>query len=326
LNFSKELIPARALDDYNDFKKNRFPKNRGEIMIFIGVDGFDVYNTSVPFSYKGKTVIAGRVERRDLESAATMFFEKTPNGWALMPEARVISGLQDPFITTIKGSLILGGVDAVWRDDGSLVTFHTDFFNIDDLSCPRHIIHGPTHMKDIRLLELPDGRVAVFSRPNGSAVSEHGIVAAVGFTVVNDLRELTAETIARAELIRWLFLSDEWGGCNQLHNLKNGLIGIIGHKSWGGGEMEGGRELHYYSFAAAINPVTREISPVSVIGSRDCFPDLDAKRPNLKDVCFTSGIVRNGDGTAVLYSGLSDCREGCILIDDPFVRYENLTK
>ena len=321
--YSSALEPTRALDDYNEFKKTRPPGLKGEILRFNGLQGNDVYNTSVPFAYNGKRVIAGRVERRDSECSTTMFFEETADGWDLMSDARAIPGLQDPFITEIDGSLILGGVDAVWRDDGSLVTYHTDFYNVDDLAYPRHIIHGPEQMKDVRLIELPDGRIAVFSRPNGPAVSEHGKTAAVGFAVVGDLREVTSDVIAKAELIRWLFRDDEWGGANQLHNLKNGLIGVIGHKSWGE-RRDGLFYLHYYSFATAICPETMAIAPPRVIGSRDCYPDLDVKRPIVADVCFTSGIIRNGDGTATIYSGLSDSREGCLVIKDPFLEFESL--
>jgi len=322
MNFSVSITPTRAIDDLLEFKKRRFPEKAGEILKFSGAEGYDVYNTSVPFDYRGTTVMAGRVESRDSEASTTMFFEKTPEGYKLMPQTDKIKNLQDPFVAEIGGRLILGGVDAIWRDDGSLVTYHTDFYDASELSHPRHIIHGPAEMKDIRLLELPDGRVAVFTRPNGRAVAEYGITAAVGFVLVDDLREVTEKVIAEAPLIKWLFADDEWGGCNQLHNLKNGLVGIIGHKSWG--EMIGGAHiLHYYCFASAIDPDTREIAPLKIIGSRECFPPLDCKNPRVKDVCFTSGIIRNGDGTAYLYSGLNDCGEGVVKIEDPFAEYEN---
>lgn len=179
-------------------------------------------------------------------------------------------------------------------------------------------------MKDIRLVELPGGRVGIFSRPQGSKMMEkYGCIAKIGFAVVDFIEQVTAEAIRTAPLLEGHFLPDEWGGCNQPYLLKNGLIGVIGHKAWGEW-IDGEHMLHYYSMAFAIHPYTRAMTPLKIICSRDCFPEGPAKWPRVKDVTFTSGIVRNGDGTALLYSGLSDCRVGSIIIPDPFEEYETI--
>ena len=34
------------------------------ILRFVGVDGYDVYNTTIPFWYEGKQYLFGRVEKR----------------------------------------------------------------------------------------------------------------------------------------------------------------------------------------------------------------------------------------------------------------------
>ena len=82
--------------------------------------------------------------------------------------------------------------------------------------------------------------------------------------------------------------------------------------------------LHYYSMAFAIDPESRKMTQVKIICSRDCFPEGPYKNIRLKDVTFTSGIIRLGGGKAMLYSGLSDCQAGRILIDDHFDEYEKL--
>ena len=123
--------------------------------------------------------------------------------------------------------------------------------------------------------------------------------------------------------MQWHFLANEWGGPNQLHLLSNGLIGMIGHISWG--EMiDGVHFLHYHSFAQAIDPETRGATPVKLIACRSMFKDAPAKAPRLQDVCFTSGIQRLENGRAFLYSGLSDACIGKVEIEDPFLEYEAL--
>ncbi len=44
--------------------------------VFQGVEGYDVYNPTAPFSYQGKTMICARVEKRDSEVSQAVFFEE----------------------------------------------------------------------------------------------------------------------------------------------------------------------------------------------------------------------------------------------------------
>ena len=50
-------------------KKAAFEKNgrvyESALLTFKGVDGFDVYNCSIPFTWNGRSYIYGRVEKRD---------------------------------------------------------------------------------------------------------------------------------------------------------------------------------------------------------------------------------------------------------------------
>lgn len=320
--FAKMPDPVSARQLYAQFAACPMPA--GRVLALTGAGDCDVYNPSIPFTLCGKTVIAGRVERRDSEDATTMLFERQPDGaYRLLAGAPTFPGMQDPFVATIQGDTILGGIHALWRPDGSLITYHADFYRLHGMDKPEFLFQGPEYMKDIRLLDLEDGRVAVFSRPQGAAVQRHGRKAAIGFAIADSLSEIDADFIANAPLMQWHFLPEEWGGPNQLYLLRNGLIGMIGHIAWS--HAENGQDfLHYYSFAQAIDPATRGASPMKLIGCRACYGDAPAKAPRLRDVCFTSGIVRKPGGKATLYSGLSDARCGCMEIDDPFAEYERL--
>lgn len=85
-------------------------------------------------------------------------------------------------------------------------------------------------MKDIRLVELDDGEIGLFTRPQGLAYrAKTGRIADVGFTVLPGLAYLSEQAIVEAPVLDGLFRADEWGGVNQAYMLKDGRIGVIGH-------------------------------------------------------------------------------------------------
>ena len=127
-------------------------------------------------------------------------------------------------MAVIGGELVVGGVEypvdlgdgrAGWR-----MVFHRG----RALEALEPFLVGPDHMKDIRLVEVEDGRVGVFSRPQG----ECGGRGTIGFTTVASLSELTASAIEQAPLLRHQFRQEEWGGANQAHLLKDGTLGVLG--------------------------------------------------------------------------------------------------
>ncbi len=313
------LQVQRCQDQYREFREQR-KVWKSEILKFDGVEGADVYNPSFPFDINGEIFMAGRVEMREGNVSKTVFFKEKNGIWVLCDNTPVFD-LEDPFVVKIGEEIIFGGVRVI-REDNRIVSWVTDFYRGKDLNGLRLFATGPSHMKDIRLIGLPSGKIGVFSRPQGQKMIDmYGCIAKIGFTVVDSLDLITAEVIENASIIEGHFLPDEWGGCNQLHLLKNGLIGVVGHKAWGEGSDE--RILHYYGMAFAINADSRKVTPCKIICSRDCFPEGPAKRPGLKDVTFTAGLIRNDDRTATLYAGLSDCQVGRINIEDPFLEYES---
>lgn len=76
-------------------------------------------------------------------------------------------------------------------------------------------------MKDIRLLELPDGRILITTRPQG-ACGGRGII---GFFVIPSLEKLDRHSLQSAYVFQDQFSSEEWGGTNELHLLRNGKVG-----------------------------------------------------------------------------------------------------
>ncbi|HEY1923445.1 MAG TPA: DUF1861 family protein [Tepidisphaeraceae bacterium] len=278
-------------------------------------DGRDVYNITAPFHFDGKTLLVGRVERRDTELSEIVIFEKGQSQkWIPCFTHPSFQGLQDPCVTWAGDELVLGGVRfPVPMKQGGYGCM-MDFYRGRSLKELRHFLSGPPGMKDIRFKQLPDGQVAIFSRPQG-VIGGRG---EIGFTIAATWDAITAEMIAGAPLFKGQLLKDEWGGVNEVHQLASGHLGALGHIACF--DNQGNR--HYYPMAFAVDPRTRQPSPIRIIARRSFFPPGPSKRPDLVDVVFSGGIIRNADGTVDLYAGTSDTAAAVVRLPDPFLRFE----
>ncbi len=298
------------------------------LLSFEGVEGYDVYNPSVPFSVGGKRYLFGRVEKRDkwASSVVRLFEEAGPDRWRLLPMADNYP-LEDPFVSSIGGLLVLGGTH-VKKVFSRIQRYSTYFYRGPGTACSEgfpkgelvYETSGPDNMKDIRLVELADGKIGVFSRPRRRF--ENGAESMIGFSVIDDFSGLTPQLVEEAPFVEGLFGAGEWGGVNQAFLLPDGKIGVIGHASFLE-EREGNAEALqvYCNTAFVLDPQTREAEDYRVIGTAAAYPASEAKLPRLIDCVFTSGIVLRPDGKADLYSGVRDAFCGRIVIDYPFAEH-----
>lgn len=298
-----------------EYKSNKTVKSSEKINFYLGDgDKRDVYNISAPFEWKGERLIAGRVEERDSEDSTVIFFTEQNGTWIPRkgyPELR----LQDPFTAKINDEIMVGGVE-IYNDPDckGRLAYRTIFYkgrNLDEL---KRFTYGPERMKDIRLLQLDNKDILVFSRPQG----EIGGRGKIAYTILKDISELSVSTIEQAILLEDQFDEEEWGGVNELHVLKNGKIGVLSHIAKF--DEEGNR--HYYSSSFCFDIETKEYTPMKIIATRDDFKPGAAKRPDLIDVIFSGGIQRQPNGYAKLYCGVSDAEAHVALIADPFLEYE----
>ncbi|RXZ81769.1 DUF1861 family protein [Paenibacillaceae bacterium] len=283
---------------------------------FAGVGERDVYNITAPIEDEGELVIAGRVEARDSEHSDIMFFTEQNGTW-VPKEGMPQFTLQDPFYTRIGGEIVLGGVEVYPHPvhEGALA-WRTVMYKGENLRSLSLFFKGPNGMKDLRIAGLQDGSIAVFTRPQG----EKGGRGKIGFTRLASLADLTIEQVDQAPLFQGQFIDTEWGGANEPHLLSNGLIGVLGHIAC----FDESDNRHYYPMVFAVNPYTGEHSDIRLIAVRDKFLPGEAKRSDLVDVVFSGGLVRNSDGTADLYAGISDAEAHKITIEDPFLSYESI--
>ena len=312
---ARQPRPGREL--FEEFQtRERLPM--GEFLSFEGVGGKDVYNITAPFTVDGRSYIAGRVEPRDTAgNSEVQFFEEKNGTWVAAAEALVFR-LEDPFVTRVENELVFGGVETFPNPDAHYsgeLGFRTVFYRGNTLQSLKLFARGPDLMKDIRLIQLRNSRVAVFTRPQGLGVAGAGR-GKIGFTTIPNLDALNAEQIVNAKIIEGQFLDHEWGGVNELHLLENDRIGALGHIAY----ADDAGKKHYYAMAFTFDPDTSTPSPLRIIASRENFPEGPAKRsPELDDVIFPGGMIRNRDEHSVtLYAGVSDARAGRITRQDPF--------
>lgn len=290
-------------------------KDKSSKIKFSGIEeGKDVYNITAPFEDKGNTYIAGRTEARDSEQSEVVFFKKSGEDWEADNSLARLQ-LQDPFVTRIQDELILGGVE-IFDDVEKPGTwnYRTVFYRGNSIPELKRFTQGPDRMKDIRLGGLPDGRILVMTRPQGKV----GGRGKIGYLIIDSLEELTADNMEKAEILEGMFLPEEWGGCNELHLLKNGKIGVLSHIAKYDEEMN----RHYYSTAFCFDYITGEFTPMKIIAVRANFQDGPSKRDDLKDVIFSGGLIRKENGKAQLYCGVSDVEGHSITIRDPFLSFE----
>lgn len=313
--FEKALNAVKCEDLLETYETQKTLSNPKKLT-FAGVDGYDVYNISSEFESNGEYYIAGRVERREDEISHVRLFRKVSEYTyeATLPE-KSFTRLQDPFVTKINGEIILGGVqiDTDPLYDEKIICWRTIFYKGKDVESLGLFAIGPNKMKDIRLGQLNDGKIAIFTRPQGSNSGP----GKIGYIKVDTLEDVTEENILRAKIYDTHFVKGEWGGANEIHLLESGLLGVLGHISY---KCEQGN-LHYHSMAFVFNPDTLEHTPVKIIARRKDFLPGETKEPRLNDVLFTGGMVRKNGQKAILYTGVSDCEAHCVELEDPFKNY-----
>ena len=311
LRTCNELLKEYRGNNSSDNSSSKLIFLMGEKFLSPNGESKDVYNITAPFEWDGRTLLAGRVEDRDSEHSEVVFFEQTEGNWIPVPEAPVLK-LQDPFITKADGLLIVGGVEIFPdEEDPGALCWRTVFYKGKSLESLERFAKGPDRMKDIRLLQLTDGRILVAVRPQG----EKGGRGKIGFTVLKNLDELTEENMDRAHILEEQFIAAEWGGCNEMHLLPGGKIGILSHIAC----FDEAGDRHYYSTCFTYDVDTREYTPMKMIAERKDFAPGASKRPDLEDVIFSGGLVRQKDGKAKLYCGVGDAEAHMRVIEDPFL-------
>jgi hypothetical protein len=268
---------------------------------FLSVGDADVYNPSFPLLLDNRKILPARVEPRNSERSKIVLFEQVDNGVTWKPAFEYPSlPLQDPFWTINGSKLLLGGVDVDFAADGRALGWKTACYEIAGKGTYVPFFSGPAVMKDLRFCTIGDGRIAVFTRPQGGRIAGRG---QIGFMLLSSWNELSQESILQAPLLG-LFESDEWGGVNHVQVLSDGSLGVLGHIAC----YSSGNRRHYYPMTFVLDPMTGKlVREPQIILERNRLLPGPSKRPDLEDVIFPGGCVQEDDGST-LYLGVSDAR------------------
>ena len=284
---------------------------RGRFIEFEGVRG-TVFNITAPFEYNGGTLIAGRIQAskdKSLASTIGIFRQTDDLSYTLINRLPTI-GLEDPSIAHIKGDLIFSCVKTYIKANGdigyrTLFYKNPDFDNFD----PEHdaFAIGQDEMKDTRLVELQDGRIGVFPRPQKLVFTSPqrtiDIRGRIGFTILDSLEELAQAKLTETPLIDIPFKPNECGGVNAAYLLKDGRIGVLGHIA-----SVDNKGKHYGAMVFPFDPNSGVASPIEIIASREDFPEdpTDGLHDKNYDVVFSGGLRFNDDRTTDFFGGVSD--------------------
>jgi len=287
-----------------------------EILSFQGRDvgDKDVYNPTGPFKNNSDIYLIARVESRESETdSQSVFFRRQNNLWVQETDLPVLP-LQDPFFTRIHDEFVFGGVRFPVEND----SWRTEFYKGKDIFSLKKFAEGPLGMKDVRLIELHDGTIGVFTRPQG----EIGGLGQIGFMKMNNLEDLNRLDLFSATLLENQFRPGQWGGVNETHLLKENKIGVLGHVAHTTLDNDGQILKHYYPMAFVFDYHNGKFTEYEILATRKDFPSGEAKRfPELDDVVYSGGIRWDNPEFADLYVGLSDVQCARIRIKNPFKSY-----
>lgn len=318
-------ISTRKVDlaENQDALKKIFEKQG--IVVAEG-EKIDVLNPTNEFEIDGEAYMAGRAEpRKSKFDPRTIFFKKVGEHWEPQPEP--VFKLEDPSITKIGDEFVLCGVEIklgimsrfrrlIAGDKvGIMVTsWKTAFYKGKNLDNLVRFTEGPDGMKDVRLVQLPDGKIGVYTRPQGL---KKGLWGQIGFTIIDKLSDLNAQVNNDAPLLSTRFPVGEWGGVNEATPLPDGRIFVLGHRAYYEMQKNNKKIRHYYPWAFIHDPKTGEIIDLGILAERKDCPTGPAKRDDLIDILFSAGVKFLGQNRLSLLVGMSDLEIGEVERDIP---------
>jgi hypothetical protein len=295
----KQLSLDKLLEDY---EKSRYIKEV-EILKLKGLGNEDGYNPSKPFEYDGKINLGIRVEPKDSECKSKVaFLKKEGEVWCKNEDLPILPYSQDPSATEIDNELIISCVE-IYHSNG-MINYKTVYRNENFEK-----IAEVENMKCVRVVELPNGEIGVFLRPQGSKYGRGKIC----YTTINSLEELNKVNLYEAELIEGILPEGTWGGVNDIY-LDKKKIYALGHVAH---LCEKGNK-NYYIMTFEFDPETKKASSPKIVVTRKDFPKTDAKRePELYNVVYPGGFYVK-EKEVEIYLGISDAYAGKVTISNPF--------
>ncbi|EPY29518.1 hypothetical protein STCU_04503 [Strigomonas culicis] len=274
-NFSSQSKPKVFVPDCTMIPERlQFEKDKvvteSVLIKFKGVDGYDVYNCSCPFTINGVRHVFGRVERRaEWVNSKVRLFKETGKDEFTFVDNSMIYELEDPYVQKIHDEMVFGGV-CVTKNKGKCCDYFCNFYRgpIDDI---KYFTAGPKKMKDIRLVQLADDRIGVFSHHKTATT------CLTGFITIGSMDELSAEVIDSAVPIDHSAFGDAWGGVNQAYLLSTGKVGCISHHGYVKLDDTGAKVNVYCATSFVFEPSSSKVYAYKILATKTCFPPSEPK-------------------------------------------------
>lgn len=307
------------------------PLQQGKIITIDGVHNKDYYNPALCALGDSK-ILAFRMEDRESSIITPEKYHPEiafaapldDRHWRLLERPAPIAMLEDPTFLRVRrdnvAHVVLGGVRVQITDSGFIA--NTEFYtgpNMESLSPqPFAVIKG---MKDVRLLELPDGRLLLSKRPTGGEY-EAGKITLHVLDNISQLSQVDTLNLRTYAVLDSGYAAD-WVGTNSMYLLPDVhgdlWVGLLGHL--GLRDVDDGKHYAVTTYKIRLEDLldskVHHIMP-RVIATRACFEDGPWKTPDLGDVVFPGSLDPLGHETYRLWAGLSDARIGTVVVDNPF--------
>lgn len=300
----------------------------------------DVYNSSAPIRVDdGKPVVIVREEEGDQFSSQNRFFRydsgakfrREPN-FSNLSELSLGWICQDPATAYVQGNWVITQVEVDPKRlnaNAGDTCYRSAIYAGKELDSLSLISRSPDMMKGVRLVELKDGRVGVFTRPQQPLDPARGGLGKIGFTAVGALEQINIGVLAGAPLIPDLYYEqdEEWRGVNDVSLLPNGELAVLAHQArfeknhakWSKG---------YYPLFFTFNPESYRVDHQQILATLDDFHfngQVKAKSPELDNVLYPSTLLfPNGDirsSYAELMGGAKDSRMAAGYIPNPLAEW-----
>jgi len=285
-------------------------------------EGYIAYNPSVPFKNGDEWMMLVRVERVEDEAESEVWaFHCDPDtkmqrygGEAPSEDDEIWRKIgQDPSVAIIGDELIVGAIE-VRPDENNptMLVYRQAFWRGASLDSLEPFVAGPDGMKDIRVVDMGDGQVGVYTRPQEDILEGAG-PGKIGFRMLNSIDQLAQiDLVADVPIVDGLFADGEWGGVNHVEHLGDGINRVWGHVArWVDvepGVVEGDRIREYYGVVFIHDTNTGDISDMQIVAGYDDFDQsqITPKRDDLRRIVFPAGcgIFALGDSSVVIREGV----------------------
>lgn len=249
--------------------------------------------------------MAARIEALGNQHSRVAGFREEGGLYVPNLKAPVFENSQDPaWMPNIKKQDIFAVIHTTENRAGEIINWQEVFYTfqggLENIDVNKPFALGPEKMKDIRLVEWTDGKIGVFTRPQGE-VGGRGKVAYIEIDTLSDL----TTAIPQAVIIPDVFIDEEWGGVNNIKVLSNTEAGLTMHIARF--NPENGEKKDYYPATAIFHRNSCTITEMEIIGRANDLPfKVTPKMPNLGEVMFMGGAAQEADNHISLTMGTGD--------------------